>query len=590
MMAWIERRWRTVFWLLFLGTCVYFLQYKWGQILWLALGDTDDNLRLAQVEAWLGGQGWFDLRQHKLAPPDGLEIHWSRIVDLPIAALLLIFTPVFGEFTAQRIASAVAPMLALAPALWAMILAVRRLVHPRAYPVAFAILICAQTTLFMWMPLRLDHHGWQLAMLMLVVAGLADPHGRRGGATAGIATAISFGIGLELIPMMAIAGASIALRWMWDAAEAGRMRLYAITLAGGCAIAFGGFASQDNRQMVCDVLSPVYLSTVLLAGGLLVALSFVRSGSRLVRLGLLAMAGAAIATFFVTGFPHCLGRPERISPELERLWFSHIREVKPVHTKPWREVLNIVWLPVIGTIGALVAAWRARRESRGPAWLSIAMLSLIATSGLLVQSRFGPQAQLIAVLGACALGWMFLPRLLDARSPLVRIGGTLAAFFAVSGMGAQFVTMIPKSTSEIGREKRVSKAGSSARRCLTLPALRQINALPPATMLTFVDMSPRLIAMTRHSAVAGPYHRNGQAILDVHRSFRAKSPEVAREVMQRRGATMLLLCPGMAESTIYRAHAPKGFYVQLMAGQVPVWLKPVDLPENSPFRLWRVAN
>jgi hypothetical protein len=100
-------------------------------------------------------------------------------------------------------------------------------------------------------------------------------------------------------------------------------------------------------------------------------------------------------------------------------------------------------------------------------------------------------------------------------------------------------------------------------------------------------MGPRLIAMTRHSAIAGPYHRNGDAILDVQMSFRATSPEVAHAVMKRRGAMLLLLCPGMAESTIYRARARDGFYMQLMAGKIPAWLEPVALPESSPFRLWK---
>ena len=590
MMAWIERRWRTVFWLMFLGVCVYFLEYKWGQIRWLALSDTDDNMRLAEVKAWLDGQAWYDLRQHKLAPPDGLNIHWSRIVDLPIAALILIFKPIFGDYTAQRIACAVAPMLALAPALWAMILAVRRLVHPRAYLIAFAILMCAQTTLFMWMPLRIDHHGWQLTMLLLVVTGLADPNGRRGGAISGLATAVSLGIGLELIPMMAIAGASIALRWAWHRDEADRMAAYAVTLAGGCAIAFGGFASYDNRQMVCDVLSPVYLSTLLLTGALLLGLSFVPAESRGVRLALLVAAGGIIAAFFAISFPQCLGRPEAISPELERLWFRNVREVRPIQTKPWRDALDIAYLPVIGTIGALIAFWRARAGANGPAWLSITMLSLMGTLGLAWQSRFGPQAQLMSVFGATALAWMLLPRLLNSSSALVRVGGTLIVFFALSGQIAQFITMIPPSKKEVRKAGVQTQAANISRRCLTLPALRQIDALPPATMLTFVDMGPRLIAMTRHSAIAGPYHRNGEAILDVQRAFRSTSPEVARAIMKRRGATMLLLCPGMAESTIYRAQAREGFYMQLVEDRIPTWLEPVVLPANSPFKLWRMVG
>ncbi len=589
-MAWIERHWRTVFWLLFAGCCAWFLYHKWGQIRWLALSDTDDNMRLAEVKAWLGGQGWFDLRQHKLAPPQGLNIHWSRIVDLPIAALILIFRPLVGDFTAQQIATTVAPMLALGPALWALILTVRRIVHPRAYPIAFAILMCAQTTLFMWMPLRIDHHGWQLAMLLLVIAGIADPDKRRGGITAGLATSVSFGIGLELIPMMAIAGGSIALRWALDREEATRMRAYAAALGGGCAVAFGGFASYDNRAMVCDVLSPVYLSTLLLTSALLIGLSYVKADARALRFALLAGVGGAIGGFFGLSFPQCLGRPEQISPELEQLWFSHIREVKPITEKPWRDALQTSWLPVIGLIGAAFALRRAWRQPGAPAWATILALSLFSTLGLFWQSRFGPQAQLIGVFGAAALGWAWLPRLLGAGSSLMRVGGTLVVFFILSGQVAQFVAMIPKTAKEQRRVKVEAKAANRPGRCNTLPALAELDKLPPATMLTFVDMGPRLITMTRHSAVAGPYHRNAEAILGVHHSFRATSPEVAHRVMRRHGATMLLLCPGMAESTIYRARAPQGFYMQLIDGKVPAWLEPVELPEGSPFRLWKLVG
>jgi len=390
--------------------------------------------------------------------------------------------------------------------------------------------------------------------------------------------------------MMAIAGASVAVRWALDRREADRLAAYAIALGGGCASAFGGFASYDNRAMVCDVLSPVYLATLLLTSALLLALSFVRAGNGGWRLALLAAAAVVIAAFFAISFPQCLGRPEQISPELERMWFAHIREVKPLYTKPWRDALGTAYLPVIGTIGAIVAAWRARGQPSAPVWMTIALLSLFATVGLAWQSRFGPQAQLMGVFGAAAMAWLILPRLLDSTSSLVRVAGTLLVFFALSGQLAQFVAMIPQTQKEVSRARTVAKAYGAPRRCLTIPALRQLDALPPATMLTFVDMGPRLIAMTRHSATAGPYHRNGDAILDVQKAFRSRSPDVARGVMRRYGATMLLLCPGMAESTIYKVRARDGFYMQLMDGEVPGWLEPVDLPATSPFKLWRVAG
>ena len=85
----VGRRWKTITLLVWLGLCAWFIADKWHDIRWFGLGDTDDNMRIMQVRAWLHGQGWYDLRQHRLNPPVGANIHWSRLVDLPIAGLIL---------------------------------------------------------------------------------------------------------------------------------------------------------------------------------------------------------------------------------------------------------------------------------------------------------------------------------------------------------------------------------------------------------------------------------------------------------------------------------------------------------------------
>ncbi len=53
-------------------------------------GSTDDTMRLVQVRALLDGAGWYGLHEARLDPPNGLDSHWSRFVDAPIAALILI--------------------------------------------------------------------------------------------------------------------------------------------------------------------------------------------------------------------------------------------------------------------------------------------------------------------------------------------------------------------------------------------------------------------------------------------------------------------------------------------------------------------
>jgi hypothetical protein len=48
--------------------------------------------------------------------------------------------------------------------------------------------------------------------------------------------------------------------------------------------------------------------------------------------------------------------------------------------------------------------------------------------------------------------------------------------------------------------------------------------------------------------------------------------------------------PGLSETTIYSSEAPNGFYKQLIAGKVPAWLQPVQLPKDWPYKMWRVVK
>src|SRR5688500_20280534 len=73
-------------------------------------------MRISQVRALLAGQDWYDLRQYRLDPPLGADIHWSRLVDLPIAGLKLALAPLFGGAADERAAVAIAPLLPLAVA------------------------------------------------------------------------------------------------------------------------------------------------------------------------------------------------------------------------------------------------------------------------------------------------------------------------------------------------------------------------------------------------------------------------------------------------------------------------------------------
>ncbi|WP_245968575.1 AcrB/AcrD/AcrF family protein [Hephaestia caeni] len=566
------------------GIAIWYIAQRWGAIHWLSLGDTDDNMRLMQVRGLLGGQGWYDLRQYRLNPPAGFDIHWSRLVDLPIAGLILLFKPFVGTGEAERLACGIAPLLPLSITMGGVAFTVRRLVHPLLWPLALVFLLFCGVMLPMFLPMRIDHHGWQLAMLSLTVAGLADDARRRGGLLVGLASAASLTIGLEMLPYCAMAGAILALRWIWDRAEAPRLAAYAVALGGGSAAGFAAFASNANQVLRCDALTPVWLSVMVAAGALLLVLALANPGARWVRLGLAIVAGGAIAIGFALVFPQCLGRPEQVSPELARTWLDHVREAKPIYEHPLRVAFPIAALPVIGLIGGIIATWRARANDNVVGWVAVTLFSAFATAMLLWQVRAGPAAQLLAVPGVTALAWLILPWFRRQRSVLVRVLGPVAGFILLSGFFASLMIQYLHIDQPNARTKIINRA---SRTCPTIPSLKPLDRLPPQVVFTFVDLGPRLITVTHHDAIAGPYHRNGDAILDVQHGF-GGSPEQFRAIAKRHHATLLMVCPNMPESTVYRARSPGGFYDQLAHGKSFDWLEPVAMPAKSPIRVWKI--
>ena len=582
----LARHWRLVTLLAWLLFCAWFLYNRWDNVLAFELRDTDDNLRMSQVRALLAGQDWFDLRQYRLNPPFGADVHWSRLVDLPLAGLILLFRPFVGGADAERIAIAAAPMLPLLLLLLGTALTVRRLIDPRAYPLAFIALVSAGSASGMFMPTRIDHHGWQLALLCIAVAGLADPKRARGGATLGLATALSLSIGLELLIYLAIAGAATVLFWIDDRDERRRISAYGVTLAGGTGLGFLVFASYANRQAVCDALSPVWLSDALLGGALLFGIAALSPGDWKRRFALAAGAGAVIAAFHALMWPNCLTRLEGVSPEVEQLWLSHVREARPIYRHGSQVIASMLVLPITGAVGWALLAWRnggdralLRRT------LAAAAPALAATALLFWQTRTGPAAQALGIVGAAGFLWVLAPFAGKLREPFRTAGFILVVVIGIGAMLPAVMKLVPPKKLT-PREISINRAN---RLCNSLWGLKPVAQLPKGRVFTFVDLGPRLITATHHESVIGPYHRNGEQIADVMKTFRGTAEQAHRTIAKYR-SDYLLICPNSSTTTIYMAEAPKGFYGQLHRGEVPAWLTPVPLPPESPFRMWRVVR
>ena len=586
-LTFIDRHWRWVVVLAWALLCAWLLYSKWNNVLGFVLTDTDDNMRMSQVRAWLnGGQGWYDLRQYKLNWPEGANIHWSRLVDLPLAGLILLGRTFMTGPHAEQFAIAIAPLLPLLLLILSLSLVVRRLVHPAAWPLAIICLFFAGSATGQFVPTRIDHHGWQLALLAMGVAGIADPKRARGGAVLGIAGALSMSIGLEALIYIALAGATMVLFWVVDAGERRRLATYAAALSGGTALGFAVFASYANRMPVCDALSPVWLADALLGGALMLGLAWWSPARWQARFGAAAVAGVIVIAFHALAFPQCLSRLEGTSPQTYELWLKNVREAKPLYEHGWRTALTLLALPVAGLIGWGSLAWRHRADPDLFRRTCAAALPAVAAVALLAwQVRTGPASQMLAIPGAVTLVAILAPIAFGSQNSVVRVLGTSLAVLA--GLGALVplaIDYVAPTKAQTLRDKAIANANSQ---CPSLKAMRPVAKLPAATIFTFADLSPRLITVTHHRAIAGPYHRNQQQIIDSMLLFRG-SADNARALLAKYHADYLMTCPMMSQATVFMAAAPKGFYVQLEKGQVPAWLERVDLGKDSPLKLWRV--
>lgn len=547
-----------------------------------ALPDTDDNLRLLQVRQWLAGQGWFDLRQYRLDPPLGADIHWSRLVDLPLAAIIRPLTPLVGQGTAETFAATVVPLLALLVAMAAVAAIARRAVAPGAWLWAVLILPLAGPVTAMLSPLRIDHHGWQIAALLVMLAGLVTPRRAAGGAAAGLAIAASLAIGVELLPFLALGVLAAALGWVADPRERVRLGALAASLAIGIVVGLLAFIPPPARfGFGCDALTLAWAAPILVGCTGLAIATMLPPAGRTARAAALLTVGLLAGLTLLGPTGACLVDPYRaVDPRARRLWLAIVTEAQPLFRQPTETLLAALVLPLTGLAGTMLML---RRQGPTRVWLTLLALSAGGIVLMLLQTRAGVAAQALAVPGAAALGWLGHRRIAASASPVVRVLGTVALFLLATGLAIRLAVGIG-----FARPPADPAGAKATAACMRPDALAALDAVPAATVLAPLDMTPALVLHSHHDGIAGPYHRNGAAIADLMTAW-AGDDMTARSILGRHHATLVAICGAPAEGNVYARRAPDGLYARLRRGDAPRWLRPVPLA-GTPWMVWHVAD
>ncbi len=549
--------------------------------------DPDDAMRLLQVRDWLNGQSWWDVSQHRL---NGgvFAMHWSRLVDLPIAAVMLLCDPLFGVDMSNRIALTIVPLLTLLVVMALGAELTRRLSDVPRARLAILLAPLSAALLYQLRPLRIDHHGWQVACALLATVALLGRPTARSGAVIGGALAVLLTISLEGMPITAaIAGVAI-LWWVVDSTRRAQTLAMLATLLGGVVLLHVATRGPGMFAPACDAIAPVWIAAIAIAalGGMAtVALS---PPTRIARLALLGLAGAGALAALLIIDPACAHGPfASLDPLVQRYWYEKVSEGLPI----WEQVpvwaIITIAFPIVGLIGTTMACREATGEARAR-WLAMLALASASFALTLLVLRAGATANALALPGGA---WLLQRMLTPARAisaPLPRIAATAGAFIAATPgiVASAFGALLPPSTPAVGGPGTAHAA--TVRACDHGHEMADLRQLPTATLFAPIDMTPALLAWTPHRAIAGGYHRNATAIHEVIATF-IGTPEAARHMIVASGARYVVGCPGENEMELYKATAPNGFWARLERGDRFDWLQPVPIA-GSPVLAWRVND
>lgn len=586
----LSARWAwTVVILLWLFCSAMLISAASGNILHGTFNDADDAMRLTEVRDWMAGQSWFDVTQYRSQVPGGAPMHWSRLVDVPIATLITMGSWFLPASQAERMATVAEPLLIfLLLCITLYRLTVEICVSRLAGMLSTAWLAVSIGILVQFSPTRIDHHSWQITLgalgVLFMIQALKGREGRA--AFAGIAVALSLTVAIEGLPLAAAIGGVFALEH-WRRGGTGRLvSTYLITLTAGSALLLLATLGWPRMAVLwCDALSPAYLfpfaTATLMLVGLLRLLPQDRGAMRLFTLG---VAGAAAVLALRLGSPQCAAGPfSTLDPLVYKLWYINVAEGRPL----WFQIRDC-WIlllspSLLGIVGA-IAAIRLDDAGRRDIWIASLIVQCLTFLVSVMVMRAMGLAHLVSIP---ANVWLFLHIFVATRrlsTPGARIAaGALSLLATPVGMQALIVACLP--TSDDGSSNL--KVAKRRAQCLNPVTLRGLAALPRSTVFAPLDISPHLLVYTPHKVIATGHHRAREGMKTVISAFTA-SPDEARRIIATTPATYLALCPYENEVLTYTQYNPHSLMAGLKAGRIPAWLQRVPMRKGETIRVYRI--
>ena len=551
-----------------------------------ANGDNDSLLRLVEIRDLIGGQGWFDLHQYRMGPAGGFVMHWSRLVDATIAAIILAVTALTGKLATGETFALLAWTTPLMATALAFLLRIARAVGDD-WAVVPAFIICAAALHFsgVFAPGDIDHHNVQLTLCLAAITALIVGRSYAAGIVAGAACALMLAVGMETLPYVAVAGLTASATYLLgDRTEAAKAAGFGLGLAGvGLAVFVATVPASNWLAPYCDAYSIPQFAVAAISGlGLAATAASPALGRTLSRrLRALLALGIAVAVIAVTVFPQCLADPYAgLDPRLQQFWLNQVTEAQPfwrVLSDDWVKAAGIYVTPILALV---VLGLRLRRRSNAPGWILMAFLTAAFAVSLWQARGATFSLPLAAIALAAWIGdWRHRTALTSDRTSMLR----MALAWLIS-LNVAWSAAAQAASAALGE---TASAATSTGTCERPADYALLAAQPPTTVLAISNLGSPILAHTPHRVMAGPYHRNVVGNLLTLDAFMGTA-EQARPTIESNRIGLVAICRGNAETALLTGPAPAGLLAALTRGEPPDWLEKLPQATGEPLDIYRV--
>ncbi len=623
--------------MVFIYVALAFLYHPFSPFQTFRLSDPDDYMRLNEVINWLQGQGWHDLSHPRLSPGDHVVLHWSRLVDLPIALIAWPLSKFFDIQRAVMVGALVVPMALMALLLALLPALAEPLVGKDRANFAAIFALFAPLMLFNFTPGRVDHHNWEILIAGFGLLCLERMTRSKEGWREAILAAMAFGCGLwigtEAMPWLVLFIACLTLAGAWNGGyilRNGAVFGLALVFSNLCLLPIA-VPYEEWNHFALSWFSPTDVLFAALSGGML-ALGWAsgrltkKKWLRMALMGSLVFLAAAI---FIRLVPQVFNGPFADLDEFNSsIALDNIAEATPLsaafridihnhltYGRAAMAFIRFLFLPLLA-LGAVLYQLRNAKQKDRQAW-DLHGVFLVTSIMLTVfgQIRIGWFMQMFAIgplVWLLFTWWKKIGKELKGRT---RFWAEIGAFVVLGPLAVLFIPALAGGMSvypdlllfpaahgdnSICDLKRVSEF-------MTGPFGHYSD--PHMTILSGANEGAELLYRTPYNVIAANF--NVPANKDVFNFFNARDDKTSIRVARKWGADLVLTCrhappfyagldhPGHGQPIYLRKGDDGKLHLasslehptlieKLVNGQPPHWLKPVEIPGAKDYLLFEV--